>query len=286
MDDMAQNAARGWDCDSEELERLLTIPAADNPAYDQQAVLLPGERDRLEDIPGLSPHPGEWLDNPAGVPPTFVPRFEDVLNRGSPPPGTWIYMTEARMTCGACLPVLRMVYWDQESDTWRRFMATPDCFAPVTVPQPWTGSGPQQGQPPLGTAGRGPRPAGGAARLARGLEYVRTERRTLPPNEARIMGISVRAINIALGLLENNAGGHPSAPTPEEVAFAAASAVNAGIIELSDSSSSDEHVEEHIANNRRTGGGTGYRPVRSTPSSATRGSVAYPDAPARRRPRG
>lgn len=165
-------------------------------------------------------------------------------------------------------------------------MATPDCFAPVTVPQPWTGSGPQQGQPPLGTAGRGPRPAGGAARLARGLEYVRTERRTLPPNEARLMGISVRAFNIALGLLENNAGGHPSAPTPEEVAFAAASAVNAGIIELSDSSSSDEHVEEHIANNRRTGGGTGYSPVRSTPSSATRGSVAYPDAPARRRPRG
>jgi hypothetical protein len=91
MDDMAQNAARGWDW-MEELERDLTIPAADNPAYDQQAVLLPGERDRLEDIPGLSPHPGEWLDNPAGVPPTFVPRFEDVLNRGSPPPGTWIYI--------------------------------------------------------------------------------------------------------------------------------------------------------------------------------------------------
>jgi hypothetical protein len=36
------------------------------------------------------------------------------------------------------------------------------------------------------------------------------------------MGISVRAFNIALGLLENNAGGHPSAPTPEEVFFAAA----------------------------------------------------------------
>ena len=52
MDDMAQNAARGWDC-MEELERDLTIPAADSPAYDQQAVLLPGERDRLEDIPGL-----------------------------------------------------------------------------------------------------------------------------------------------------------------------------------------------------------------------------------------
>ena len=147
----------------------------------------------------------------------------------------------------------------------------------------WTGSGPQQGRTPLGTAGHDSRPAGGAARLARGPEYVITERRTLPPNEARLMRISVRAFT-ALMLLENNVSGHAAAPTTEEVAFAAATAVHTGYIELSDdSSSSDEHVAEYIANNRRTMGGTGYRPVRSAPSSAARGAAAYPSAPARRR---
>jgi len=164
-------------------------------------------------------------------------------------------------------------------------MATPDCFAPVTVPQPWTSPGPQRERPPRSNTARNQRPSGETARPMRGPAFVRTERRALPPNEARLMQISVRAFT-ALMLLENDTSGHAAAPSPEEVAFAAATAVHGGLIELCDSSSSDENVSEYMANNRRTGGGTGYRPVRSAPSSAARGAPAYPGPPARRRPRG
>jgi len=285
MDGMEQDAARGWHW-MEDLEMDLAFPTAGDLAYDRQAVLMPGERDRLSGNPRPSLHPGDWLDNPAGVPPTFVPLFDDVLNRGSPRPGTWIYLTETRVSAGPCLPVMRMVYWDQESETWRRFMATPDCFAPITVAQPWMGADPQQGQPPLGTETRGSRPTVDPGRLMRGPEFVRTERRTLPPREARLMRISVQAFT-ALMLLENEAGGHPTAPTPEDVAFAAATAVRTGIIELSDSSSSEENVAEYIANHRRARGGTAYRPVRrSTPSTVARGAAAYPGPPVRRLPHG
>ena len=120
----------------------------------------------------------------------------------------------------------------------------------------------------------------------RGPEFVRTNRRMLPPNEARLMQISVQAFT-ALMLLENDTSGRAAAPSPEEVASAAARTVREGIIECCDSSSSsEENVREYMANNRRTQGGAGYRPVRSAPSATARGAPANPGPPARRRPRG
>ena len=294
MDAMSMEAARSWHWMGD-LEEDLAVPHDDNPAYDLRAVLHQGERDRLNGATAGS-SAGDWIENPRGMPPAFVPRFEDVLNTGSPRPGTWIYLNEARVSNGPLLPVLRMVYWDQESETWRRFMATPDCIEPVTVPQPWAGPGPHLGRPPQdGQAWGRHRPSAAATerrdaersnhnRRRRGPEFVRTNRLTMPPNEARLMQISVQAFT-AFMLLENDTSGRAPAPTPEEVAAAAARGVREGIIEYCDSSSSEGRAGESEANDRRAQGGAGYRPVRSAPSATARRAPADPGPPARRRPR-
>ena len=177
-------------------------------------------------------------------------------------------------------------------------MATPDCIEPVTVPQPWTGPGPRWGWDLQDGQARDRRRSNAAAaerrdaarpnhgRRRRGPEFVRTNRLTMPPNEARLMRLSIQAFT-ALMLLEDNASGRAPAPTPDEIAAAAARVVHDGIIECCDSSSSSEERTREVAtDSRQAQDGAGYRPVRSAPSVAARGAPADPGPPARRRPCG
>jgi len=280
-----------------DLEEDLAVPLDDNPAYDLRAVLDRGERDRLSGAPA-SLSAGDWIEAPRGMPPALVPHFEDVLNTGSPRPGTWIYLNEAMVGNGPLLPVLRMVYWDQESETWRRFMATPDCIEPVTVPQPWTGPGPllssgrhngqayeeRRADAPVTERRDEERPRHNRRR--RGPEFVRTNRPAKPPYEARLVRLAVQAF-AALMLRQGNTNESAPAPTPEEIATAVATVVHDDMVERCDSSSSSgERSREVATDNRRARDGAGYRPVRTAPSVAARRAPANPGPPARRLPRG
>ena len=277
------------------LEEDLAVPLDDNPAYDLRAVLDRGERDRLNGGPASS-CAGDRVEAPRGMPPALVPHFEDVLNTGSPRPGTWIYLNEAMVGNGPLLPVLRMVYWDQESETWRRFMATPDCIEPVTVPQPWTGlrqpptsacdSGQARGEPRARRSADhrdGERPEHGRRR--RGPEFVRTSRPSMPTHDARVVRLAVQAF-ASLMVDRSNASEELPAPTLEEIATAVATVVHDDIVVRCDSSSSGgERAAVATTDNRRASDGIGYRPVRAAPSSAARRAPANPRPPVRRLPR-
>ena len=176
-------------------------------------------------------------------------------------------------------------------------MATPDCIEPVTVPQPWTGPGPlwscerQDGQASeerrtdAADTERRDEERPRHSRRRRGPGFVRTNRLTIPPYEARLVRLAVQAF-AALMLRQGNTIENAPAPTPDEIATAVARVVHDDMIECCDSSSSSgERSREVATDNRRARDGAGYRPVRTAPSVAARRAPADPGPPARRRPR-
>jgi len=287
-------AARSWHWMGE-LDEDLALPRGDDHPYDLRAVIDRTWRGGLG-VPPATSSSGERVAAANGMPPALVPGFADVLNTGSPRPGTWIYLSEARTGSGPLLPVLCMVYWDQESETWRRFMATPDCIEPATVPQPWTGprqpptsacnSGQARGEPRArwSTDHRdGERPQHGMRR--RGPEFVRTSRPSMPTHEARVVRLAVQAF-ASLMVDRSNASDELPAPTLEEIATAVATVVHDDIVVRCDSSSSGgERPAVVTTDNRRARDGIGYRPVRAAPSTAARRAPANPRPPVRRLPR-
>ena len=88
-----------------------------------------------------------WMAGTPGMPPSAVPRFRDVLNRGFPLAGRWVFLDEIVAPPGAAhgtVPVACMVYWDQCVAGWRRFTAVADCRPHRSVPQPWQPLGENQ----------------------------------------------------------------------------------------------------------------------------------------------
>ena len=74
------------------------------------------------------------------MPPSAVPRFRDVLNRGFPLAGRWVFLDEIVAppdSAHGTVPVACMVYWDPTRAGWRRFTAVSDCRPLRNVPQPW-----------------------------------------------------------------------------------------------------------------------------------------------------
>ena len=294
MDAMAMEAARSWHWMGE-LHEDLALPRRGCPPYDLRAVTNSNARGVLAAGPATS-GPGERIANARGMPPAIVPGFADVLNTGSPRPGTWIYLSEARTNNGPVLPVLCMVYWDNEAGTWRRFMATPDCIEPVTVPQPWTGPR----RPPTGARDnrhvRGSplsrhntdyrndeRPEHGGRR--RGPDFVRTTRQSMPPHDARVVRLAVQAF-ASLMVDRSNASDQLPAPTLEEITMAVATVVHEDIVVRCDSSSSGgERAAVPTTSDRRTDGEVGYGPVRAANPSAARRGPAGPRPSAKRLPR-
>ena len=130
-----QQVARAWRLlEIYENDRADSIAA--NAVYDRAGVLVP-DPGGPESAPAQLAHlPVEGAGTRAGLPPARVLSYEEVVNRGPPSPGSWVYLAETCRSSGT-VPMMRFVYWDQESDTWRRFAACPDCFEPYTVQQPW-----------------------------------------------------------------------------------------------------------------------------------------------------
>ena len=294
MDAMAMEAARSWHWMGE-LHEDLALPNVGCPPYDLRAVANSNARGASAAGPATS-GPGERIVTARGMPPALVPGFADVLNSGSPRPGTWIYLSEARTNNGPVLPVLCMVYWDDETGTWRRFMATPDCIEPVTVPQPWAGlrrppadardNRYVRGRPPprQGTLYRnGERPDHGG--LRRGPGFVRSTRRSIPPHDARVVRLAVQAF-ASLMVDRSNASDHLPPPTPEEITMAVATVVHEDIVVRCDSSSSgEERAAVPSSSDRLTDGDVGYGPVRAANPAAARRGPAGPRPSAKRLPR-
>ena len=231
-----------------------------------------------------------------GMPPALVPSFVDVRNSGSPRPGTWIYLSEAIACSGPVLPVLRMVYWDDETGTWRRFMATPDCIEPVTVPMPWAGVR----QPPTdardGWRVRGRAPPGQGPPLRRnarpeyveprrGPDFVRSTRRSIPNHDARVARLAVQAFSCLMVDRSNASGLHPP-PSLEEITLAVATVVHEDVVVSCDSSSAGEERAAGASASERLGSGDGgYGPARTVNPSTTRRGPAGPRPVAKRLPR-
>ena len=81
-----------------------------------------------------------WVAGAPGMPPSAVPRFHDVLNRGFPLAGRWVFLDQIVAppdSAHGTVPVACMVYWDQSCAGWRRFTALSDCRPRRNVPQPW-----------------------------------------------------------------------------------------------------------------------------------------------------
>ena len=265
------------------------------PPYDDRAVAVGGASGASAAGPaGLGP--GERIATARGMPPALVPSFADIRNSGSPRPGTWIYLSEAITCSGPVLPVLRMVYWDDETGTWRRFMATPDCIEPVTVPMPWAGlrqppadarDGVRvRGRPPPGQGAplrRGGRP--GYVEPRRGPDFVRSTRRSVPNHDARVVRLAVQAFS-CLMVDRSNASGHLPPPTLEEITLAVATVVHEDVVVSCDSSSAgEERAAGASASDRLIDGDVGYGPVRTVNPSATRRGPAGPRPVAKRLPR-
>ena len=141
-------------------------------------------------------------------------------------------------------------------------MAPPDWIEPVTVPQPWTGPGPllsngrHDGQAyeerravaPVTERRDGERPRRNMRR--RGTEFVRANRPAMPPYEARLVRLAVQAF-AALMLRQGNTNDSAPAPTPEEIATAAATVVHDDMVERCDSSSSSGERSREVATDNR-----------------------------------
>jgi len=291
---MAMDAARSWHWMGE-LQEDLARSYGDCLRYDDRAVTAGGPGCASAAGPA-GPGSGERVATSRGMPPALVPSFVDVRNSGSPRPGTWIYLSEAIACSGPVLPVLRMVYWDGETGTWRRFMATPDCIEPVTVPMPWDGAR----QPPTdardgwrvrGCAppGQGPPPRRNLrpeyVEPRRGPDFVRSTRLSIPNHDARVARLAVQAFSCLMVGRSSTSGHHPP-PSLEEIALAVATLVHEDDAESCGSSSvSEVRTTESSANERRGSGDGGYGPVRTGDPSATRRGPAGPRPVAKRLPR-
>ena len=148
--------ARAWLLlSSYENDRSDAIAA--NVQYDLAGLLVRGPDDPVG-APGQAARPHACGQEPhAGLPPSRVPGYAEVVNRGMANPGSWVFLADVNRHADTA-PVMRFVYWDDESDTWRRFAACPDCFQPFTVRQPWrslAASGPGQGSGPGPSSGPG-----------------------------------------------------------------------------------------------------------------------------------
>ena len=86
MDAMAMEAARSWHWMGE-LHEDLALPSSGGPPYDLRAVINSNARGILGAGPATS-SAGERFAMARGMPPALVPGFADVLNTGSPRPGT------------------------------------------------------------------------------------------------------------------------------------------------------------------------------------------------------
>ena len=278
-----------------ELQEDLARSYGDCLRYDDRAVTAGGPGCASAAGPA-GPGSGERVVTSRGMPPALVPSFVDVRNSGSPRPGTWIYLSEAIACSGPVLPVLRMVYWDGETGTWRRFMATPDCIEPVTVPMPWDGAR----QPPTdardawrvrGCAppGQGPPPRRNLrpdyVEPRRGPDFVRSTRLSIPNHDARVARLAVQAFS-CLMIGRSSASGHHPPPSLEEIALAVATLVHEDDAESCGSSSvSEVRTTESSANERRGSCDGGYGPVRTGDPSATRRGPAGPRPVAKSLPR-
>ena len=101
-----------------------------NAEYDSHGVLVHDDAGWLQ----------TWMAGAPGIPPSAVPRYQDVLNSGFPLAGRWVFMDQIVVppdSAHGTVPVACMVYWDQSCAGWRRFTALSDCRPRRNVPQPW-----------------------------------------------------------------------------------------------------------------------------------------------------
>ena len=110
---------------------------AANAEYDRAGVLVSGAGGPASAPERTAPLTAGGARPQAGLPPSRVPGYGEVVNRGPASPGSWVFLAETSKYPDTA-PMMRFVYWDDKSDTWRRFAACPDCFEPYTVQQPWT----------------------------------------------------------------------------------------------------------------------------------------------------
>ena len=88
---MEQQVAQCW-LRMDDFENRQAASLANNLEYDHEGLLLPGVRERSDTAAPPASRPPEWVCSHAGVPPTFVPHCDDVVNRGAPRPGSWVYL--------------------------------------------------------------------------------------------------------------------------------------------------------------------------------------------------
>ena len=130
MTAMERNVALTWDW-MNVLEASFAPAIQTNMEYDGHGVLLHNDTAWMQ----------TWFVGAPGMPPSAAPpRYQDVLNRGFPPAGRWVYMDQIVVPpdpANGTVPVACMVYWDQSCAGWRRFTALSDCRPRRNVPQPW-----------------------------------------------------------------------------------------------------------------------------------------------------
>ena len=105
---------------------------AANAEYDRAGVLVSGSGGPASAPEQTAPLPAGGAGPQTGFPPSRIPGYGEVVNRGAASPGSWVFLAETSKYPDTA-PIMRFVYWDDESDTWRRFAACPDCFQPYTV---------------------------------------------------------------------------------------------------------------------------------------------------------
>ena len=126
---MDQSAARTWDW-MDVLEARSARAILGNLEYDAEGVLTADA--------AAGRH--SWMTGAPGMPPSVAPRFRDVLNRGFPQPGRWVFLDEIAIPpepSEEAIPVACMVDWDAHLAGWRRCTAITDCRPHRNVPQPW-----------------------------------------------------------------------------------------------------------------------------------------------------
>ena len=98
---------------------------AANAQYDRAGVLVHSLGDPAGAPGQTAPPPAGGQEPHAGLPPSRVPNYGEVVNRGMANPGSWVFLADVSKHPDTA-PVMRFVYWDDDSDTWRRFAACPD----------------------------------------------------------------------------------------------------------------------------------------------------------------
>ena len=178
---------------------------AANTQYDRAGVLVRSLGDPAGAPGQTAPPPAGGQEPHAGLPPSRVPNYGEVVNRGMANPGTWVFLSDVSKQPDTA-PVMRFVYWDDDSDTWRRFAACPDCFQPYTVQQPWrslAAAEPSRGSGPGSGSGCSARARGGggyAPNLTclqavgrRSSEYASCTPQDPPSTMARLAGEAMEA---------------------------------------------------------------------------------------------